>query len=126
MKMKLSMFAVLLAAAPAAAETVAPFPADDCNPGYTTAGEFVDGANRVLQQSGWVAEATNVVVTAEGLRVFLSEDCLQAYLANNDDTEEVSQGSPGLGVIGGVLLAALAAGMGGGSNGTSGTNGTDN
>lgn len=118
--LKLSIVAALLSAAPAFAESPTPFPADACNPGYTANGEFVDGANSILNQTGWVAQAPNIVVNAAGQRVFLSKACLDAYLAERATADVAGEGT--LGAIGAVLAVAVVAGLLAGAGSTNGTN----
>jgi len=110
--LRILILASALGATASHAQTVPPFPADECTPGYTAAGDFVDLSGRVIDQSGWRAKSVGVVVTAEGRRIYLDEACLKPQQARGG----------GFGALGLLLGVAVLGGLAGGGGSTNGTN----
>jgi hypothetical protein len=114
--LRILILATALGAAASHAQTVQPFPADDCTPGYTAAGDFVDRSGRVIDQSGWRAQSVGVVVNAEGRRVVLAEACLKPRQSANGER------GGNFGAIGLLIGVAILGGLAGGGSSTNGTN----
>ena len=117
MRVLIAPIFLLAASGAALAQTVPPFPADDCSPGYTADGRFIDARGEIFEEVDWRALDMGVVMNAEGRRVLLSEACLTAVAPSEGG--ETGLGGGGIGVLlGALVLGGLASGGGSSTNGT--------
>ncbi len=108
---------IAFAATAAHAQQIAPFPADECSPGLTAAGDFVDLEGRIIDQLGWVATAKGVIVDANNNRVLFDSAATAACIAGKALTGTAATNVT-LVSIAPLAAAAVLVGLAGGANST--------